>query len=309
MQPQYKYILQQYAGAGTRYTCPSCHDNEKTFVRYINVENGKYIGAHVGRCNREEKCGYHYTPSDFFKENGFLLLSPFCSKFRIPKQKPKPSFLPVDTFKALLGNYEKNNLFTWMCSRLGSNEVSKGFHTYKIGTSNLWGPSTVFFQIDTKGKIRTGKVMLYNFNTGKRVKEPYSHISWVHKGIEKFELSTCFFGEHLIDLDKSKAIGIVESEKTALIASIYYPYYTWIATGGLGNLTKEKCKVLRGRDIVLFPDAGCFNRWEQKAHELRHVANFMLNDEIENNTTPEEKSQGFDLADILLKSEPHEYRQ
>ena len=42
--------------------------------------------------------------------------------------------------------------------------------------------------------------MLYDPTTGKRVKEPFNHISWVHKVIKQpeFELKQCLFGEHLL---------------------------------------------------------------------------------------------------------------
>jgi hypothetical protein len=52
---------------------------------------------------------------------------------------------------------------------------------YFIGTSKHWPGATVFWQIDISGKVRTGKIMLYSPATGKRVKEPFNHISWAHK--------------------------------------------------------------------------------------------------------------------------------
>ena len=57
----------------------------------------------------------------------------------------------------------------------------------------------------------------------------------------------------------NKPVAIVESEKTAIVASIYIPEYVWIATGGKnGCKWKEKdiAKVLLNREqpIYLFPD-------------------------------------------------------
>ena len=79
--------------------------------------------------------------------------------------------------------------------------------------------------------------MLYNAHSGKRVKEPFSHITWAHKvlNLHNFSLKQCFFGEHL--LNEYKPIAIVESEKTAIIASAYIPKFNWIAVGSLNNLT------------------------------------------------------------------------
>lgn len=84
--------------------------------------------------------------------------------------------------------------------------------------------------------------MLYYPETGKRVKEPYNHISWVHSLIphKDFNLCQCFFGEHLINKDKTKPIALVESEKTALIASYYLPQFLWIASGGKNGCFNTK---------------------------------------------------------------------
>ncbi|WP_394341409.1 DUF6371 domain-containing protein [Salinimicrobium sediminis] len=64
----------------------------------------------------------------------------------------------------------------------------------------------------------------------------------------------CLFGLHLLNSDKQKAIALVESEKTAVIASIAFPQFIWMATGGLMNL-----KGPHADNLIFFPDAGCFN--------------------------------------------------
>ena len=65
----YRYILERYRGRGTRYTCPQC-GRKYTFTRYIDTENNNiYISENVGKCNRLDKCGYHYTPKQYFTDN------------------------------------------------------------------------------------------------------------------------------------------------------------------------------------------------------------------------------------------------
>ena len=34
------------------------------------METGEYVSTEVGRCDREQKCGYHKRPRDFFDEHG-----------------------------------------------------------------------------------------------------------------------------------------------------------------------------------------------------------------------------------------------
>ena len=69
MNSNYRYQLERYRGRGTRYTCPQC-GRKYTFTRYIDTENNnKYISENVGKCNRLDKCGYHYTPKQYFIDN------------------------------------------------------------------------------------------------------------------------------------------------------------------------------------------------------------------------------------------------
>ena len=144
--------------------------------------------------------------------------------------------------------------------------------------------------------------MLYSPTTGKRKKEPFNHINWVHTATKQpdFDLKQCFFGEHLL-IEKTKPVAIVESEKTAVIASIYLPKFIWLAVGSLTNLNSEKCRVLKGRNITLFPDLNGFEKWSKKANELSHIAIFNVSDLLERKATESERKQGLDLADYLTK--------
>ena len=65
----YRFILERYRGISTRYTCPQC-GRKHTFTRYIDTDNNnQYISDNVGKCNRLDKCGYHYTPKQYFTDN------------------------------------------------------------------------------------------------------------------------------------------------------------------------------------------------------------------------------------------------
>lgn len=60
--------LQKYSGKSTRFTCPQCK-TKQSFTLYINGETNQPIHPTVGKCNREIKCGYHYTPKQYFTDN------------------------------------------------------------------------------------------------------------------------------------------------------------------------------------------------------------------------------------------------
>ena len=66
---EYRYQLEKYRGPRTRHVCPQCH-RKQSFTRYIDTHNNnEYISDNVGKCNRLDKCGYHYTPKQYFEDN------------------------------------------------------------------------------------------------------------------------------------------------------------------------------------------------------------------------------------------------
>jgi hypothetical protein len=305
MNTAHRYTLEPYKGMNTRYRCPGCQQRDKTFSLYIDTETGEQVHPSVGRCNRESNCGYHYTPKQYFQDHNISFDTPPRPKAYKPKPvtKPKPvSFIPVEVFKTSLKGHEANHFIKFLINLLGVEVTNELIGQYFIATSNFWHGATVFWQIDKQGKVRTGKIMLYSPTTGKRIKEPSNHISWIHKAIKQpeFELKQCLFGEHLL-IDKTKPVAIVESEKTAVIASVYLPQFIWLAVGSLTNLNAEKCSILKGRTVTLFPDLNGFDKWISKAKELSQLAHFAVSDLLERKATGAEKKQGFDLADYLIK--------
>lgn len=295
-----RYTLEPYKGMKTRYHCPQCNHRGKTFARYIDTETGEHIAPEVGRCNRESKCGYHYKPSEYFKDNG----KPFePMKLRVQpvirKPEPPTSYIPAEMLKASLKGYEQNNFVRYLIERIGETDTRKAIERYLIGTSKQFdGGSVVFWQIDALGRIRTGKIMQYEPTTGKRIKEPKEQVNWVHSLLHVKNYQQCFFGEHLLK-DKRKPVAIVESEKTAIIASTYFPDFIWLAAGNKQGLTEQKCRALAGRAVTLFPDLKAFDQWKEKAERLSSIAKFQVSDYLERSATPEEKEQGLDIADFL----------
>lgn len=274
--------------------CPCGKDNKDgKFVPYVGFENKGYCHS----------CGKTFLPD--LPERKFTAFPKFIfypqSKTKL--QSKSISFIPDETFMQTLKNHDANNFVKFLFGLFGSEITKQLICRYFIATSKYWNGATVFWQIDKRGKIRAGKIMLYNPSTGKRLKEPVAYIAWVHKVIKLsgFELKQCFFGEHLLRSEPLKPIAIVESEKTAVIASVYMPQFIWIAVGGISNLNVERCSVLKDRKIILFPDSNGFERWSAIAKELSHFACFTVSDLLDRECTKEEKKQGLDIADYLIK--------
>ncbi len=298
----YRFTLEPYKTMKTIHICPNCE--KRTFTRYIDTEsNNEYLHSNVGKCSRQIKCNYHYTPKQYFQDTNFKIEYKF-KPVQIVKQPPpkQPSFINPSLVDKSLENND-NNFIHFLETKLFGKEITKELiKEYKIGTSNVWKGSTIFWQIDTNSKVKTGKIMLYNKDTGKRIKKPYNHINWVHKTekINDFNLEQCYFGLHLINKYKDLPIAIVESEKTAIISSVYLPEFVWLACGSINNLTKEKTKVLKGRNVVLFPDLRGYQLWKNKIPQLSKLANYRISELLERKATEYEKKQGYDLADYLI---------
>ena len=290
-----------------KFRCPNC--NQKRLVRYLDDETGDYLPDDIGRCDRELNCGYHKPPREADLDIAGALYSP-----PEPPKEPAPSYLPFKYVSRSLCNYEGNSFISWLATLPGwSWEIASDVaRLYQVGTSkDGWA---IFWQIDKAGKVRSGKMMAYDTD-GHRIKDGYSQ-DWIHSKLkrsghlEAFELVQCFYGLHLVD--DTKPVAIVESEKTAIISSQYLPQFHWIASGMLQGINEYKIQALKGMRIVLFPDIGAFDLWQDKAQELSHLADIKVSTLLEEKATDQHK--GYDLADYLIQYDlrdfsPHGWNQ
>jgi hypothetical protein len=219
----------------------------------------------------------------------------------IPKQiePKKPTYHNLQLLDKMFVDEDiEDNFIKHLLKRFDAELVDKAKEDYLItGTHLKWNNSTIFWQIDENENIRAGKVMLYNSETGKRIKEPYNHINWLHSILKKdgFIIDQCLFGMHLINGDYLKSIAIVESEKTAVIMSIILPEYIWLATGAKHNLKLDKLKPLKNRSIVLYPDKGEFENWQKESYKAnKNGFNVKMSDLIEKSKL----DTGSDLVDL-----------
>jgi len=213
-----------------------------------------------------------------------------------------PSTLPYNLVTKSLTGYARNNFCIYLNNQFGNIIAGEMIRRYCIGTGKHWPGATVFWQIDATNTVRTGKIMLYNADTGKRVKQPYSHIAWVHSVLKlpAYNLQQCLFGEHLLHHHPGHPVAIVESEKTAVIASALLPQYVWLAAGSVTNLNAAKCRVLKGRNVVLFPDLNAYDIWAAKAKELSSITRFSVSNLLETISDASSKRLGLDVADYLV---------
>ena len=306
----YRYILERYRGRNTRYTCPQC-GRKHTFTRYIDTENNnKYISDNVGKCNRLDKCGYHYTPRQYFTDNphkrdkcSFIHLHRENERMnanrgssRPAPPKPTVSVLPEGIVRATEGGDSAH--MRWIEHTYGTGPRREVQSLYRTGGIM---DAVIFWQRDIEGRVRTGKIMHYDEWSGKRLKQEGS-IGWVHAIMRRegelpkeWELKQCLYGEHLLKEYPDKIVAVVEAYKTAHVGAILMPDMVWLATDSLQGLTAERLAPLKGRMVLFYPDEGKgFQLWQERLPQIAQEVGFTYRI----STFMEGRERGADIADI-----------
>lgn len=134
-------------------------------------------------------------------------------------------------------NGHNSTFFTWLCTLFPNEKVLDVFNEYRVG--QMYGDVTIFFYINRQDQICHDNRIRYS-NVGKRVAE------WRKYKVTDGFTDRCYFGDHLLNDWKGK-VGVVESEKAAIIMRLFRPDYLWLACGGASKLNLE-------RKEQLFPD-------------------------------------------------------
>lgn len=304
MPNNYRYSLEK---GSKKFHCPDC--GEKTFVRYKDAQTGQYLPDQYGRCDRESNCNYHLNPyKDGYgrgetnnKKRPYIPNRLTGTTALLTQQKPT-DFITDNDFESTLNGYETNSFFRWLVYRFGNEAAISLIETYLIGT---WKDRILFWQVDRYNNVRTGQAILYGADFRVENLKRNGTPSWAHKFLnypEDFKLNQCFFGEHLLFNDMKKRVAVVESAKTALVCSLYYPDFVWLAASGSGGLNEDKLQVLKGREITLFPDLKQFDKWNEKALELsKEGFDIEADNQLEEIATDDEKNDGLDIADFVLR--------
>lgn len=260
-----------------------------------------------GRSNSDGK----FTPYIGFDTKGychsclktFLPDKPYNFSYVPRKIKPKKiDFIPNEITQNISNNFN-DNFSLFLRGIFGENITKKLIKKYNIGYTDKFRDATVFWQNDINNRLRSGKIIFYNQLTGKRDKS--KNINWIHSiyKLSDYALNQSLFGEHLLNLEPNKKVALVESEKTAIICSVVFPEFLWLATGGSAGLKLEKLKVLNGKDIILFPDLGFHSKWMAELTllaEYIYFKSWIVSDYLEKNANKDEVDSGYDLADFVL---------
>ena len=244
--------------------------------------------------------------------------------FNYTPPPPRPAPPPLQPLRLPMGMVERTEkadgdlLVQWIktginwdyVQRKRIDEVLKDYH---VGHGK--NGHTIFWQLDDRGEVRTGKMMKYRPD-GHRDKQAPWNFDWIHSALfrdqrltqwdeDKQEAQLTFFGMHMLNKYPHATVNIVESEKTAVLMAIAYGNHAtqiWMACGGLEMLSAERLKPItsQGRQIVLFPDRDGVSKWISKAAQLPYK-NIMLNEQPVTEWWKPQDGDKADVADVVVR--------
>ena len=214
-----------------RTTCPICGGSGFA----------EFQGDYDTLCGHCHSCGQTIFPDS--KEK-------FEPKF---EEKKDRYFLPQAVFDELKKNGITDNFRLKLLEKFP--QAIKTLIRYQV-LSN--GKYTGFPYITFDKKIISVKYMEYGTNM-RRVKktkdgETYSSIFWEHSkriNDETQYFKSCWFGEQFTLTNEFEYFGVVESEKSAILASIFIPNVCFLACGSKSTVKNLAYKGLKEKKVIL----------------------------------------------------------
>lgn len=298
----YKWQLQKYSGRNSRHTCPAC-GRPHCFTLYVDAA-GNPLASDVGRCEHLSKCGFHKTPAEHFADHPNEERKPYSAKTGISattkKQPEQIDFIPFSLIHR--SESTSNSLMRYLAKSFPQSGLEMVTKMYHLGSTRKG--EIIYPQIDAQGRCRTGKVMAYG-EDGHRIKRSECDaVDWLHarlmrqqgKTASDYHLRQCLFGEHLLTKYPYRIACLTEGEKSAVIASLFFPQFVWVSCGGKFGLKPETCKSLAGRDVIVYADADAVAEWSEKIRRLDFCKSIRLSDWAKDE--PQGSKQ--DIADLLM---------
>jgi len=130
--------------------------------------------------------------------------------------------------------YNPDNFTLFLREAFGFNNAEYVLRKYKVGrawqkiySNDSYADITQFWYINTKGEILHDKKILY----GTKGKRDHSFGGGRSFTKRRGYSGRCLFGEHLLNRRKDgERVFVVESEKTAILADLFFGKGLWLAT-------------------------------------------------------------------------------
>jgi hypothetical protein len=221
--------------------CPAC--GEKGVFRYYQNEEGERLDEQYGICDRAAKCGHDHRPSgELFKSDHQEPGQAEIVVIRPPEAKT------IDLLEKT--KLHSSNFHRWAEDVMGVS--AEHLERWAVASD---GDRTAYLHFDQSGNLTNVKWFRYT-PEGRRDKQFEPHALRQPAPKERCRFQFCFYGEHLLRTDDpTRPICMVESEKTAVIASFFYPQFDWLACGSANGITDAKIAVLHNRPVWWLCDA------------------------------------------------------
>lgn len=260
-----------------------------------------------GRCDRENNCGYHHNPltdSEFEPDHEIKEIAPTeYEQIYPPADKLNPIINRTQAGTSPLHKFLQSKLLIEV-----EHLIKFGIYTDK--------DKTVFVYRNREGLAVNMKWLKYkedghrdkDFNAYS-LKQPSSNPPSTpqkedsekifSEKIKKYFL--CLFGEHLLDPEKNRIVCVVESEKSAAMASFFYAHFDWVSCGSANGLsdgtngTANKISPLMNRTVYWLCDADKAGRDNSSIRNLqKYGIDFHVVDLFPDRT------DGYDIGDALV---------
>jgi len=323
----YKYSLD----SKEKFTCPECGAYNR-FVKFVDNKTGIYLDGDFGKCDRIDSCGYELRP-----DNCYINDSECSTKHKVRSLYDSDD---INDHIESLRNFNKpemkaNIFFMELIKLFGIDKAYEAIEKYQLET--FWD-GAVFYPYFFDDNLKSAKVMWYDENLHRlkynREEKDYKvrdnnyrkQFKWLHKfnyhsddgdhyrsnTDDDFDFCVGLFGWDLLK-GNDKTICCVEAEKTAVIMSIVYPEFIWVATGGLLNLQPHKFPYYNYRKWLFFADLGKYEDetikkyWMKQVDKISENYSFTVCDfinykppKISNHEFKRCIDKGYDIADFVL---------
>ncbi len=162
-----------------------------------------------------------------------------------------------------------SSLTSYLFAVVGESRTEEAIKTYHLGTSDerchnyCKTPNTksnadaVLWRILTDGTPINGNVIKFDVN---------GNILQCHRicrspDCNHYRLGSGFFGGHLLT-ERKDLVCIVNDELTAILGSMAFHNYRWLAIGHGGELTKRHVELICNYNVMLLPDIHTYGAWQ-----------------------------------------------
>jgi len=345
MNTEHRYIFEK---GSKKYRCPNCDKKrfvryiDTQTGEYLHDQYGRC--DRESNCSYHLNPyldGYAKAILEQEKGNKTDWKPPQHKRIKKAVNKPKKAFIPVEVFNRTRAGYEQNtfiqNLLTRVAFPFEVQDIEKVISLFHLGTvqNGYRAGANTFPFIDIQNKVRaiqvkqfdeqnhtTGTDFLHSIIEKHHTRNNKALPEWLEAYNKNETKVSCLFGEHLLSKYPYNPVALVEAPKTAIYGTLYFGFpeqstnLLWLAVYNLSSLNLNKCQALKGRNVFLFPDLSkdgkAFELWSNKAAKIQKRLQgtyFHVSDLLEQVAPQQDKEQGKDIADYLIKQDWRLYRK